>query len=509
MRALKSRLQAAGVLSLAILLTSTTAAAPKGRVGAHPSRLAPRFVAAACPPDVRPAGPDSTWMTCGYVRVPQDREHPSAKLAPIDLPVVVYRSPSATSPEPVVFIAGGPGDPAVSVVARSFLTTPVGQLLAREHVIIGFNQRGAGAASTGTAPDLGILAYRWRATRDESVKSLADSARLVAKRLRANGIQLQNFTTLQGIDDIADVTQALGYERMILFGVSYGTRTALQFMNKHPQSVVAAILDGVAPPSRIGLFDIGRIEDRRRLVASQLVDDCLQAPTCREEYSDLRQLTDSLGRADAPPLSLIVNMAENGGWTTLHVSGRDLLSAIGAYASGGSSRSALPQLLDDLARGDTLRRPLSPQFAMQVVYALAVSKAAGPHYPVVYHVIICGDDPGGVSQAGGRSVCDALGVKFDGPDAVVAVNSDIPTLLLSGEYDAQTPSEFAEEAKRTLGTSYHVRFPGIGHLAFNRPTSAPCVALVVHAFLAAPKFAPPTDCATAVVPAFLPRSSNP
>jgi pimeloyl-ACP methyl ester carboxylesterase len=485
-------------------LVASVAMGFSGQVGNSPT-----FVAGACPRDFRiPAGVDSSWVQCGSVTVPQDRQQPSAKLAPVVLPVTVYRAPSANNPVPIVFLAGGPGEPAIDVAAELFMATPTGQLLARERPIIAFNQRGFGSSSSGTSPDLGVLSYRWRATRDESIGTLVDSAKKISGRLRSRGVLLRNFTTLQAADDIRDVVQALGYKRVILFGTSYGTRVALQVMRRHPDFVEAAILDGVAPPQHTDVFDSDRLDERRRAVAARVVDDCLKAPACRAEYGDLKSAATAMDRADAPPLHVVVNLQNDGGWVALDVRGRDVLSAIGAYASMELARASLPQLMEELARGDTVRRAMTPQIVLHVVHTTALASTAGPAYPVVYHAVLCGDIPAGVMQAGGRPVCDALGVPFSGPEATTPVRSDVPTLMLSSTYDAQTPPELAAEAASTLRRSFRVLFPGVGHLAYARPITASCVAVIVHGFLLAPTQQPPDACATSLVPAFLPRSTD-
>src|SRR5262245_37806603 len=156
----------------------------------------PRFDPRTCPDDlIVPNALDQTAVSCGSVTVPQDRSDPGAKLARVVLPVVVYAAPSARNRTPLVFLAGGPGEPAIEVVSQIFLATPAGQVIVRERPVIAFNQRGFGDDTTATIPTLGELAYRPRATRVESVKSISDTARSVAKRLRARGVDPRFFTT--------------------------------------------------------------------------------------------------------------------------------------------------------------------------------------------------------------------------------------------------------------------------------------------------------------------------
>ena len=105
-------------------------------------------------------------------------------------------------------------------------------------------------------------------------------------------------------------------------------------------------------------------------------------------------------------------------------------------------------------------------------------------------------------------MCDALGVPFSGVDAINPVTSEIPTLMLSSAYDAQTPPDMAEQAARTLPHSYRVLFPGIGHLAYARAVSASCVAVIAQAFLLDTAHEPPDPCSNSLTPSFLPRSAD-
>ena len=59
------------------------------------------------------------------------------------------------------------------------------------------------------------------------------------------------------------------------------------------------------------------------------------------------------------------------------------------------------------------------------------------------------------------------------------VSSEVPTLILSGEADPVTPSEFGDVVAAGLPNSLHLVFPDQGH----GQTSTPCGAALVSAFL--------------------------
>ena len=470
---------------------------------------APQFVAGPCPSGwVRPEGIDSAWVSCGTMVVPQNRRDPNPKsLVPVTLSVVVYQSASVRrGAAPVVFLAGGPGESAISMFTDVVLATPVGQLLLRERPIVTFDQRGFGARAGRARPDLGMLDYTPAETRQQSLAALRDQARRLARGLRARGVEPANFTTSEAVADLEDLLRALGFERVVLFGTSYGTKYALQFMRLHPEMVERAILDGVAPPNRDDIFEPEKIDAARRSVIRKIAADCTEDAACQVDFPGLPGLVDRLDRPDAPPLRVVANYPTGGGWRDLKLSPRDVLTALGAFAGSDEIRSLLPQLLVDFARGDTLRRAYAPQLAIVAAAMGRVSTTAGPFYPLAYHSVFCAELRDGVPQVGGRALCDALGVPFAGATTIAPVQSDVPTLLLSSAYDTQTPPDLAEEAARTLPRSFRVTFRGVGHVAFHQPTASACAAVVIQSFLIDATHPPATSCVTATMPSFLPAS---
>ncbi|MGH9885547.1 MAG: alpha/beta fold hydrolase, partial [bacterium] len=289
---------------------------------------------------------------CGTVTVPQNRATPNdTKLVNVVLPVIVFDMPGAKG-TPLLFIAGGPGESAIDAVQQVVLNTSIGQLLMRERPIIVFDRRGVPSSVGRSSPELGMLLAGGPRSR-LSINSLVDSAKKVSKRAHDQGIDLQNFGTAEAIEDMHDVTAALGYTKLVLFGVSYGTRDALQFMRRHPEMVERAVLDGVAPPQTISLFDPDSIAAARRAVARQVVAECTADLACNAEYPHLDELLAKLGRVGAPPLRITANLPEAGGWRTVDLDPNSLLSTIGGAAGIEQVRAIVPQLLEDFTSGDT------------------------------------------------------------------------------------------------------------------------------------------------------------
>ena len=443
---------------------------------------------------------------CGTITLPQNRAAPGdTRLRPVVLPVVHIAYPSANG-TPLLLLPGGPGESGIEGLDEVLLHTPVGQLAIRQRPVIAFDRRGLMMQPGRGSPDLGGVGAVSGATRDQATAALRDSLRARVRKLYSQGVEPRYFTTSDVVTDIADVLAALGYRKVVLLGASYGTREALQFMRKYPTVVESAILDGVAPTQSVHILDPAFIRATREGVVRRIVEDCVADAMCSLEYPRLADALRRLSDPSAGPLRITADFGGTARWQTVEVPGRALLVTLGVAANAEDIRAAVPQLVEDLASGDTLRRALSPQVVVAAAIDSVARAGSGPGVSLVYDIVLCADHPHGAPQRGGRPTCDALTVPFGGPALTEPVTSDIPTLLLASGYDAHTPPALAIEAARTLSHAQRVEFPMVGHIAFAHPSTMACAAVVVESFLQRPASAPASECIDSAVPAFLPRS---
>ncbi len=444
---------------------------------------------------------------CGTVTVPQDRSTPNApELQPVILPVVVYGGADARG-TPVLFLDGGPGESAITAAQQVLFQTPFGQLMLRGRRLITFDRRGIATDEHRTSPDLGFVDYQERYPRGTAVSMLRDTVVRLAKALKTQGVLPRNFTTLAAVDDIADVLHALGIKRVVVFGASYGTREALHFVTKHPEMVESMVLDGVAPPNAVKLLDSATIVNAGRAIVQRIVDDCRKDDACESEYGDLAKAVERLAADTTGGFRRTANFPDNGGWHTVEARGAAILSVVGMASTREAIRAEAPRILLELASQDTLRTPLAVRVLAAAAADPALTGANGQRIPLIRYIGFCGDRPQGEPFAGDRRLCDALNVPFSGPEAIERVETDVPILMISSGYDAQTPAYFADDAALTLKHSQRVVFPMVGHIATVRPLAMACAAIVIESFLAQPDRAPATECVSSVVPAFSPRRS--
>jgi pimeloyl-ACP methyl ester carboxylesterase len=82
---------------------------------------------------------------------------------------------------------------------------------------------------------------------EEAYRRVREVTRACHDRLRDEGVDLSRFTTQHNAADAIDLMRAMGHERWDVYGVSYGTRVALEMMRQAPEALRAAVLDSPYP----------------------------------------------------------------------------------------------------------------------------------------------------------------------------------------------------------------------------------------------------------------------
>ena len=123
------------------------------------------------------------------------------------------------------------------------------------------------------------------------------------KRLRQTlerRADLTQYTTSIAMDDLDDVRAWLGYDRINLIGLSYGTRAALVYMRQHPERVRTVTLIGVAPTNlKMPMYHAQAAARAMELLLQQ----CEQDAQCHEAFPQIRDdwtsVLSQLGREPA------------------------------------------------------------------------------------------------------------------------------------------------------------------------------------------------------------------
>lgn len=397
-------------------------------------------------------------VRCGSVSRPLDPARPDGPH--IDVHYVVAPAVSRQRlPDPVLLLAGGPGQSAISVAGQ---VMPLFMRLNHRRDIVFIDQRGTGRSAPliCDAPALPSLA--------ESGDRAQQLRELEACRLRLQALpqgDLRQYTTPIAMADFDAVREALAVPGWNLVGISYGTRAAIEYQRQFPQRVRRLVLDGVAPPGRA--LPAHASADAQR-VLDAMFDACAADAACRTRFPDLRgdwhRVLDGLPR-ELELLNPLSGRAER-----FRLDRPGLLQALRGPLYGPAVAAALPQALHDAAKGRELGLIGLASLAAPRGEA---SLAAGQHLSVM-----CAEDlPPSLARPvpPGRDFGDVLLRSYvdacrDWPVGTVPAAyyrvgpSASPALLMAGTLDPVTPPAAAEATARAMGAQARlVIVPNAGH----------------------------------------------
>jgi pimeloyl-ACP methyl ester carboxylesterase len=474
----------------------------------------PIFQPAACPFVLPEDYAEGEQVDCGYLLVPETRGDLHTRI--IRLAVAIFHPPGgASEPDALVHLSGGPGASALELLRYQFtdLFEPLLEAAGRDLVI--FDQRGVGRSQPALdCPQLDALSLEL--LDHESGGELLSDQQITGQMLDAiadcrnelsRHADLSAYNSPASAADVGDLAAALGYERVNLWGGSYGTRLALEVMRSEPSWVRSVVLEAVYPPDA-DLYLEAPANFQRALDLT--FDSCAANPVCAGNYPDLREgFYAAVARLNEDPVQrVITNPLDRREYSSV-MDGDALLGLVFQALYDTYFRYRLPGVLDDVARGeydmvDRLRGvlvgllPVSSRgmmFSVQCAEALSLddlqsyeaSLAAYPQIRGMYEYGLVGR-----LAYLGCQVWDVPPL----PDAARGpVESGIPTLLMSGEFDPVTPPAWAQRAARALSTAYLFEYPGVGHGA---SAVDGCPRRMMIDFLRDPSRAPEAGCIEAM-----------
>jgi pimeloyl-ACP methyl ester carboxylesterase len=175
---------------------------------------------------------ESTELACAHLTVPLDPN--GAVPGNITLAIRRRLAPVGEAHSAVIALAGGPGQSAIPF-AETFIEL-LGPILDTRDLIV-FDQRG-----TGYSHPLACHGF-------EQPGAYPTGGQLIASCAEQIGPERAFYTSLDSVADIEALRKALGYEKLVLWGTSYGTKVAEEYAQQYPQHVEALVLDSVVPPT--------------------------------------------------------------------------------------------------------------------------------------------------------------------------------------------------------------------------------------------------------------------
>ncbi|WP_411103243.1 alpha/beta fold hydrolase [Streptomyces sp. cmx-4-9] len=460
-----------------------------------------RYTPGPCPKTPDPV-PALDKARCGTLTVPEDRARPDGRTLSLGV-AIVPAATGAPAPDPVVWLAGGPGDDAVGEAPLA-----IDGGLNRNRDVIFMSQRGTYSADPVltcpvvdefTARAVG-LAYDAPSTGRLHV----DATRTCRAQLAGRGADLAAYDSTESAADYADLRVALGLAEWNVFGISYGTDLALVYLLEHPEGIRSVGIDGILPPSTAGPALTWR---SARQGFDGLFRACAEQPACARRYPNLPAVFDGLvRRLEARPVTTTVTVPGHADPVKVVLDGGALVNWL---TSATHLAAGVPRSLDELAHGKPQR--IAEQWAGGKVSPQAIGRIAhGLAYGVFCREWVPFEARAEGVRAGQQAfpsfprsvLAQAPQLPFLYEDCGVwnvppaprsirdVTRSDVPTLAMSAGFDAQTGALSGPYVARTLSRATVVTIPYVAHVAF---AASPCAQEIVLSFLDAPT-APKTDC---------------
>lgn len=399
-------------------------------------------------------------VRCGAVDVPEDPDRPDGRRLTIRFAVVPALAKNKAA-DPVFVLAGGPGQAAMRVAG---LMQPVLSRLNARRDIVYVDQRG-----TGDSNPLACERTRKVVSLSESV----DPSRAVAQlgecvTALQDRADLRQYATWIATRDLEAVRVALGAARINLWGGSYGTRAALDYLRQYPQQVRSLVLDGVAPATMAlpASFAIDSDAALQTLMAA-----CAADTGCRTHYpqleADLQRLLFVAARGTRVTLTHpLTGEAEN-----LLLDRTVLAGMLRSPLYAPQLAAVLPFALAQAGRGN-----YDPLFAL---YSALTGRMSDNFAEVMHFAVVCAEDMPRVDAAQRTAAAATrFGTSFlelyeracaqirvrEVPGAFYAApGADVPVLILSGGADPVTPPRHGDGVAKSLPRALHLVARNLGH----------------------------------------------
>jgi len=462
---------------LAVVALAATGCAATGSTP-PPSSL-PKTTLTACTVDMLPAD-------CGKVWVPQDWAHPDGPAMPLEvvvLPATVASHPAA----PLFYLAGAGGAEAglgdsvrngLDWAAQAFAQ------LNQTMDLVFVEQRGTPGSGLQTCPGLEDWLASPAALRAAARRCLASVSR-----------DPRHDTTTSAVRDLDQVRRALGYNKINIYGVSYGVTMGLAYLQRYSDHVRAAVLDSGSllnvPEQQLDAAHAQRSFD-------QLASRCAATPACGRRYHPAADLAAILARLTARParvtlpgpggrpqtITVIAPMVT--GWVDTQLSSIEtavqLPAALHALARGQWSQVIAKSGLTggDLANGTVSLQDVTVRCSD--AWAAMNPATVGQQGPSVFASEVT------IDARGWRALCAAW--PHD-PGASGTVRSTVPVVFLNGAADPGDPPASVAGATATMPNALLVPVPGIGHWTLNWNPDPVCLLAATTAFIQAGRPASP------------------
>jgi pimeloyl-ACP methyl ester carboxylesterase len=469
---------------------------------AYAQNVAYEFVAGDCFFDPS----EDAAVECGTLIVPEDRSNPTGNQ--VRIAVAIFRAQGDDpAPDPIFYLDGGPGANTLDRLGTDLDRFPP---FNQDRDVVLLDYRGTGRSE----PNLScqeIVDYSREADSDELSSAYNDGylAALESCRVRLvddERVNLGMYSIAVLAQDIVDLRDALGYEQINLFGASYGTRLALTLLRDHPEGIRSVILDGVTPPQNNPSTDSLM---NANSALEELFSACGNASVCNEAFPNVRaQFYTAARKLNKQPATINIWIPSVEESQDVEIDGNTFVSIVIASMYSTDVIPWLPFIISEVNAGNY---ELMSSFVDTVVTSrpsitAGLFLALGCNDRAPFSVVEGGnmdETASGLAEffaAQGDDhatevaidFCASWGLAASGSIVSEPAQSDVPVLILNGQFDPVTPPRLGEMAAQTLPNSTVLTILGAGHVP--SLTGSACARELAAAFIADPRSRLDTSC---------------
>ena len=411
-------------------------------------------------------------VQCGTLRVPENYSLPDGEQITVNF-AVLPAIDNSKNKTPLMFLAGGPGQASVELAAHIFTTFAE---IKKSHDIILVDQRGTGKSHALECDENTVKSVYEIIPEDFSAQEIKDCI------AQFKG-DLSQYNSENAIRDFDAVRNALGHEKINIYGGSYGTRAGLVYMRMFPDSLKSVVLDSVGPIE----VPIGTFGQSSARSFHLLLESCMQDDNCKAAYPNLAsEFKAVISRLEQAPVKIDISHPRLGSKTDFVLSRSKFISNLRMQLYAMQTRTLVPLIIHQAFLGNY--QPLIGLIAMSegglgMYVGLTLNIVCNEDLPKITTEMFTADADnsfgGNDSHNAWLQACP-LWPKYSVDEAFYnSVTTNIPTLILSGNLDPVTPPSNGEKSAATLPNSHHIISKNSAHIV----ASTPCGIDIVNEFL--------------------------
>ncbi|MBT1451285.1 alpha/beta fold hydrolase [Glaciecola sp. XM2] len=423
-------------------------------------------------------------VRCGFITVPENREAQDSRLIRVAFTHIVAQAriededaadeeePLVVREDPVVYLTGGPGAGMEFYVGR-FLEHD----LTKTRDVYILNQRGIGDSEelcryySSTARENVVVG-----TFEEQQQESAQRMQACFETASARGVDLRGYNTVENAKDVRALRLALGFENWNVWGISYGSHLGQMLVNVDPEGIRALVLDAIVPNDLVDLMRLHRwIARNHRLIFDECerqgasICDGLEEAFYAAGDALLEEplVVDALDKEIFPSGEVLVSpmlvafapfamMYEQDGYPALPAVMRSLVDMV-----EGRDEQVFQGLVSGADVFSGISEGMGSAIRCNDGYMAAEASVAAEDLQEDF-----GFSQGAFSVASSQlmaDTCVAAGLAPLARDDYQLIETDIPTLIVNGDWDPITPPPLAKRIAPGFRAGKLIIVPYAGH----------------------------------------------